>query len=88
MYDFTKKNLKKLKETLNWINACLCSNFDRTKLASRLEKTNQKKTTFSSEGFLINLYDVMLDISNVFLDHNNPKVKINYYIGLNFFQVS
>lgn len=64
-----------IKDTLNWLNACLCINFDRTKLASRLEKNKPEESNFSSEGFLINLYDVLLEISKVFLDQKNPKVK-------------
>lgn len=58
---------------MRWLSAVLLSNYDRTKLVNRI-KYQGNQMNYSSEGFLINLSDVFLEISKVFLDKNNIKV--------------
>lgn len=70
------------QETLRFVAACIIANKDRAKLYRRMQQQKPKIQTTSSDAFLMNVFDVMLEITKVIFDKSNKrweKIRPEYY---------
>mmetsp|Transcript_17081 Transcript_17081/g.16951 ORF Transcript_17081/g.16951 Transcript_17081/m.16951 type:complete len:692 (-) Transcript_17081:29-2104(-) len=74
LVDIIKQLMKNdMKKTLNWLAGAVVFNAEKAKLGSRLERPTMR--TSSSEGFCINVLDVLLQLCKPFFDPKDPKAQ-------------
>ena len=69
---------------MNYLAASISGNKTRTTLGIRLERSNIN-IQISSDSFMINIFDVMLEISKPFMDRNKPNVFLFLFFKVLFF---
>ncbi|EGR28270.1 ubiquitin conjugation factor e4, putative, partial [Ichthyophthirius multifiliis] len=62
------------QDMLRYVAACIVGNKDRAKLGNRLQQQNKNiKKNSASDAFMLNLFDVMLEIAKVIFNKNEDK---------------